>query len=250
MAPPPFAQIAATYLENWPAALQSLSVPQVAVPLTADQRDALLAGPIADDPATENSLALLHEKLAPHLAGRADGAFLRLGSRSAKDLGCLRVRTAGEALLALRRSRRVREDCLLASTQHYVPTVFLREWRTIPVWSEFRGFMRNRQLVGWCSYHGKSGRATPPSQCSRAAIENALRRFFGCFALVSHLDDTVFDVYLHEDDPLKGMAATLIEINPFAPCTDGVYFSWAIPGDFDGTLRLEEKPRLSDLIGG
>lgn len=53
-----------------------------------------------------------------------------------------------------------------------------------------------------------------------------------------HLASVVIDVYVEPQDmPQAPLAATLIEINPFCSRTDGVMFSWNIPGDFDGSFR-------------
>ncbi len=233
-----FSQVAATYIENWPASLLKLSIPHRAIPLSVEERDALLSGPLVTDPCTERKLDCLEARLGTALVDFPGGAFLRLGSRSAKDIGCARVRTSRHAVLALRRSQRIRQDCELARIYNYLPSAFLREWRTIPPWAEFRGFMKQRKLVGLCSYHGKSGLASPPSHLSLDVIEEALRTFFPRFAHSSHLESVVFDTYVHDSEVADDeLAVTLIEINPFSPQTDGVFFTWKTPDDFDGSFR-------------
>jgi hypothetical protein len=98
--------------------------------------------------------------------------------------------------------------------------------------------MKQRRLVGLCPYHGRSGLASPPSHLSLDAIEQALRGFFPRFARSSHLESVVFDTYVSEPNVASGgLAVTLIEINPFSPQTDGVFFSWNTPDDFDGAFR-------------
>ncbi len=216
----------------------NLSIPHRAIPLSFEERDALLSGPLATDPCTKRNLDSLEARLAAALVHFPEGAFLRLGSRSAKDVGCARILTSSHALLALRRSRRIRQDCEMARVHNYPPSVFLREWRKIPPWAEFRGFMKQRRLVGLCSYHGRSGLANPPRHLSLDVIEQALRSFFPRFAHSSHLESVVFDTYVHEPDVASDeLAVTLIEINPFSPQTDGVFFSWNRSGDFDGGFR-------------
>ena len=92
------------------------------------------------------------------------GAFVRLGSRSPKDSWKghregFRVLPGTDPLrFILDASERMHEDVMLALQHDYTPTIFVRQWVTIPRWSEFRCFMQGRKLVGISQYDYLEGK--------------------------------------------------------------------------------------------
>lgn len=232
-----FADRSAVFMENWPTGLLRFAIPHQGLRLQALERDTLADGPLG----TERALESLAGKLSRLFEQLPGGGFIRLGSRSPKDVfavsGTARVRTGRQGTTLLARSRRIRADCAVARANGYLPWLFVRQWRDIPAWSEFRGFMRGGELVGMCPYHCIA-RGDRPGLLTKDTIEKIHRGFFRAIRGVLPADDVIFDTYLSPaSDSPEGWRATLVEINPFDPSADAVLFSWSKRGDFDGTFR-------------
>lgn len=226
----------ACYIENWPAALRSLSLPAVDVPLSLDEALAIgraTAGFAKRFPPLPNGERLLQPlmlKLHAAVVRFPDGAFVRLGSRSPKDsifVGELKARVFGgrTALMCLTEgSRRIAEDLQRAVAQSYAPHVFIRPWIEIPPWTEFRGFMCKRELVGISQYNGVHERRGFPELIAHAARARAVvLEFFARFTAMCHLADCAFDVVVRRDHENRVYAA-LIDIAPLGPATDMLLF--------------------------
>jgi hypothetical protein len=149
-----------TFLENWPPALSALSIAQVDIPLS--RHDIFAIGTNMIDwfesfgETTVDPSYLIH-LLDDAIKAFPNGAFVRLGSRSPKDAFVraeqFRVRSGAEAFTVLTAgSERIYSDLQAALTFEYSPHIFLREWTDIPKCSEFRCFMRDRQLIGISQY--------------------------------------------------------------------------------------------------
>ena len=129
--------------------------------------------------------------------------------------------------------------------------LYLREWRNIPPWSEFRLFIRDGKVVGVSQYHHQE--AYPEIQENLEAIKVSLLHFFPQLIEALHMDTVVADVFVEQqvDGCFK---ATLIELNPFTPRTDPCLYSWRNGGDFDGGIRyrvLRYNPyRNAASVGG
>lgn len=239
-----------TYLENWPSALSALSLRQTSVALSAAEVHVLgrLNGVHA------HRFARLDDKVRHELKCKLDGifeafpkgAFVRLGSRSAKDTplgiltGCrcadgesaLRLLTDGSARLAF--------DLGLAVHAGYAPHVFAREWLDIEPWMELRCFMHQRKLVGIGQYHYQNTEAGQIIDSRREAVLAAVTHFFAGFDTVCHLNTAVCDLVLRADE--KRLRPVLLEINPWVPSTDFGLFDGNNDADFDGSLRCANRP--------
>jgi hypothetical protein len=257
----PIPQFARTWLENWPDRISSLSFRQQGFCL--DQRQSHALGrrngifthcfeDVGDD-----CLITVVRALDDAIAGFHSGAFVRLGSRSAKDTPTAILTSCrawcGREVIALVTggSHRMSFDLRLCVRNGYRPWVFLREWRDFPWWAEFRCFLCERRLVGISQYHHRHAlpamvRSLPLDSLAQAVspIARSLSEAFGDL-------DLVFDVFIAEPEC---RSATLIEINPWGPPTDACLFSWE-HRDFDGSIRVRnvENPgyaRVGECAGG
>jgi len=239
-----------TYIENWSAALNTLTIPQVDVPLTLEEARALgrvsreFGKWFGDGPA--EPLDSVRERIDDALGNFPEGAFVRLGSRSGKDSAYahhrgLRVTDAAAALRMLTDdSHRIAYDLRLALHHNYCPHVFVRRWMEIPAWAEFRCFMKGRSLVGITQYDCRNLGRRPEIADNAALIKSAIIEFFEALSAVSHLDDVVFDVFVQLGEENSGARARvrLLELNPFFYKTDACLFHWSNGGDFDGSFRF------------
>ena len=240
-----FAKVCPTYIENWDCRLYELSIPQADVPINTDEAR-ILGSNIWEfnkwfDIKPMRPMDEIRERLENAFELFPKGAFVRLGSRSAKDsiyaqhFG-LKANHVDDAMRMLTEaSERVAFDLLLAIRNDYDPHIFVREWTEIPKWAEFRCFMKNRKLIGISQYDCKNLGRCPEIGENELRIRSAIEEFFGIFKEISHLDDVVFDVFWVLTDN-KSMAR-LIELNPFHFKTDPCLFSWK-DRDFDGSFRF------------
>jgi hypothetical protein len=241
-------KVVPTYIENWPDAMMALSIPQSDIRLSLIEAKAFYlmverGSQTCDD--ADSAIEKLRLEFSRALSRFPDGAFVRLGSRSGKDSEFalahgLRVTIAEEAVQMLTsKSRRLAFDLRLAIKFGYQPHVFVREWREIPPWAEFRCFMKNRQLAGISQYDCKNVGHHNWISDNANQIKHAISIFFDKFSGISHLDDVVFDIYLSrggsKDDSLE---VTLLEINPYFHHTDPCLFKWQDEDDFDGSFRF------------
>jgi D123 len=251
MTPEYFALVLPTYIENWPGRLHALSIRQVDIPLSLAQARALGSnirhfgrwfGPSLpiDDVASRLEVALQEFPL---------GAFVRLGSRSGKDCefaraSGMRVASRRGALLMLTDgSERIAWDLRLALRFDYPPHIFVREWRAIPAWAEFRCFMKKRRLIGVSQYDCVNLAPRVEIAEHANALFSAIQVFFNEFRDAVHLDDVVFDVFVEPEKAAgsRALSIRLLELNPFLPKTDACLFRWdwgrADNGDFDASFR-------------
>lgn len=242
-----FSTVSPTYIENWNSALYELSIPQIDIPLSQEDTQSLgrsihkYGHQFPDCPSS--TLPSVTEKIKQALNHFPEGAFIRLGSRSAKDSYYalnrgLRITDAYSAIRMLTEaSARVAFDLKLALNNNYNPHIFVREWIDMPDWTEFRCFMRNRKLVGISQYDCKNLGHCPNIAKYENKIRLSIESFFEQFRLLSHLDTVIFDVFLEVDknmhEPL--IKVKLLELNPFFKKTDYCLFEQA---DFDGSLRF------------
>jgi D123 len=228
-----------TFLENWPPALSALSIAQVDIPLSRNDTFAIGTNMIdwfeSFGETTVDPSYLIH-LLDDAIKAFPNGAFVRLGSRSPKDAFVraeqFRVRSGAEAFTVLTAgSERIYSDLQAALTFEYSPHIFLREWTDIPKCSEFRCFMRDRQLIGISQYFYRHHFSEIADDKDR--IREAIKEFFGKFKTACHLDTVCFDVFL-TTDAAGGYVPRLVEINPFSDWTDPCLFK---DGVFDGSFR-------------
>ena len=245
-----FDTVRPTYIENWSAALNSLSIAQVDLPLTLEE--ARVLGLINKEfskwfgHASIEAIDKIVKKIDIALSHFPGGAFVRLGSRSSKDSSYahnrgLRITNGNAAIRMLtENSRRTAYDLRLAIHHNYPPHIFVRQWQEIPDWSEFRCFMKGRKLIGISQYDCKN--LGPSSEIIKNAvlIETSIRNFFEVIKAASHIDDGVFDVFVKLNEPtLNGsVKVQLLEVNPFFQKTDACLFHWGDSDDFDGSFRF------------
>jgi len=254
----PTLHFARTWIENWPDAVSRLSFRQQGLCLDREQvhalgrRNGVFAHCFED--IGSDSLATLERALDKALAGFPQGAFVRLGSRSAKDTpaavltGC-RANCGRDAISLLTGgSRRLFFDLRLCARSGYRPWIFLREWRDFPWWAEFRCFLFEGRLAGISQYHH---RLALPAMCRSMPLGSLPRMLSPVAELLNDAFgeiNLVFDVFITGTDSLS---ATLIEINPWGPPTDACLFSWE-NRDFDGSIRIRniEPPGFSRVGEG
>lgn len=250
-----FNKVRPTYIENWSAELAQVSIPQTKIRLTLPEARALglankkFGGWFAtekEDFDSSKMLARIAGKIESSLIKYPNGAFIRLGSRSAKDsvyanVHGLRIDDAKSALNTLTSdSRRVAFDLRLALKNEYQPHIFLREWLEIPKWSEFRCFMQNGELVGISQYDCKNLGSCGEIARNANRIETAIRAFFLKIKPFFQFENVVFDVLvkIDEKDIKPAAKITLLELNPFLPQTDACLFKSCERGNFDGSFRF------------
>jgi hypothetical protein len=245
-----------SYIENWPPALYSLSIPSIDVPLTVDDARRLGTNIIEygeifcpESDYRREDIGDIREKVSAAVAKLPAGAFIRLGSRSPKDSWeghkqGLKVLPGEDPLrFILDASERMSDDLLLAIYYDYPPHIFVRQWMDIPPWSEFRCFMQDRKLAGISQYNYLHGEVFPEITEKGSAIHWVIQQFFPLFQEASHLDSVVFDVWVKRrthGDRSVAWECKLLEINPFSEMTDPCLFSWK--DGFDGSYRVNPRP--------
>lgn len=239
-----------SWIEHWPADVQAGSFRQRGLALGTTQVHALgkangvQTARFDAFPDGDRTLRAVEAALDALFAEFPGGAFVRLGSRSAKDtpLGLAsggQARTGAQALRLLSSgSRRVAHDLAWALRQQLTPWIWLREWQDIPWADEWRCFVCGGRLVGVGQYHAAQvllpvhadrARATLP-QLSRQAAElsGALAR-----------PDFVFDVWLRDG----AQAPLLIELNPWGPSIEAGLFE----GDAGSEASLRWRPAAGEV---
>ncbi len=246
-----------TFIENWPQAIRERALP--ALDLQVPQEELLAA---MSHTRFRNwfpnlrpfmSLDALTERINDGLNHFEGGAFLRLGSRSPKDavqaqqFG-LHIENGGQGVgLLTGNSRRVAFDIRSAMDYSYLPRLFLRPWRTIPAWSEFRCFIQSGEVVGLSQYDFRFLGRSELLLTHAKIIEAALRHELEVIIPHLHLSDVVVDLILVPADDPDGIitaghlergavVARLLELNPFFMQTNPALFSWLEP--MDGSFRL------------
>ncbi|MHA1704083.1 MAG: hypothetical protein ACTSWK_17665 [Promethearchaeota archaeon] len=234
-----FELVKPTYIENWSKELCSLSLAQCNIELSFKDVVNPLLELIWDQKPTP-VVEVLEKRLDDELIKFPKGAFIRLGSRSPKDVDIVPIFKGSEGLNLFFNSVRIFDDLCLASKNRYNPHIFLREWVEIPEWLEFRCFMKDRKLVGISQYYYNKDFLDIINH--KDTMEWVIREFFKKFKKASHLDTVVFDVFLKYRQNFKfGVwEGKLLEINPFFEMTDPCLFDWRKKEDFNGEFRFND----------
>jgi hypothetical protein len=226
------------FLENWYLPCQSFTIPTILLPLNTEEAQAL--GQSLGIP-SEGRLDALNTSLAKAMRKLVDEepVFVRLGTRSPKDVPDFRAyrgrtRLSYEAIGWLRSSKRVADDIADCLRYGYLPKIAVREWLEIPLWSEFRCFVRKGEVVGLSQLHLHIG---PAPEVIRAAsgIELAVHNFISEFTHETKRWDCALDLFVKPGQQ-RDWEVCLIEINPLMPLTDPLLFSWH-GNDMDGSFR-------------
>ena len=243
-------QEALTYPENWPDGLKSLSGDMVSLELSTDDlrclgsQSALFRQGYGDFRQPGFSGALM-TRLADALAQFPQGIMPRIGHCSWKGSSVANTpaRSLSELMLILTGDDPRVARSLMAHAIFGDPAyLHLRGWQDIPAWSEFRCFIREGRVIGVSQY--RWAETFPEIARLETAIRATLRGFFRTALDELHLRTVVLDLWLEEDpDAPHGLAAHLIELNPFDGRTDPCLYSWNRGGDFDGGFRYTRPQR-------
>lgn len=250
------ALVTPTFYEAWPQALRRLSFASTLVRLTAEERDLMLDAWGGEDEgarAAFDKLGPLAERLDDPIGRFPAGAFVKLGSRSPKDVGDPSPILSGrQALGRLLLSERVFEDLLNAHHTDYLPCVVVREFDTrLAMAEEWRAFVRGGKVRAVSQYdywHFQAGLAE-----KLPSIQFAFGQFWKDLRPALHLEDVVVDLWVHEGPTraVGGIQETawhvrLVELNPWGPWTDPCLCQWE-EGAFE-----QERPewRILSQPGG
>ena len=236
--------IRATYMESWPDELLDLSIPGAEIELSSD--DLFAIGSSSPSFRGQFSLprirplsASLLENIESALAEFTCGVFPRLGTCSFKQASSAnRPLTTVEAVASEITSvnERVAAAIKNALRDNYPQSLFLREWRYIPPWSEFRVFVRSGKICGISQYHHRQ--IFREIETHVPDIIKALIPAIRDVIAACTLSDFVADFYVLKQTT---MHPKLIEINPFHEKTNPALYSWNRNGDFDGHLRYRNR---------
>ncbi len=221
-----------TYIENWNRELCSLSIAQSNIVLSLDAIEALMEKmyDCKDSP----YLKIIEDKIDEEIKQFPKGAFIRLGSRSPKDVDIIPVFNGKDAMDLLISSMRVFDDLCIAYKNKYEANIFIREWIDIEEHFEFRCFMKDRKLVGISQYQYNKTYLEIINNAD--SMKWVIEKFFPKFQKACKLDDVVFDVFLKYNQRFEQgiWEAKLLEINPYFKMTDPCLFDWRKPEEFNG----------------
>ena len=231
-----------TFIENWPVRLYNESIATLLLQLTDEETNSLIAANICtidetgEEPTKENidALKLLQHKISDYIKRFPNGAYVKLGSRSPKDsyigykegFHCF---DGEKAIVLFNDSERIREDLVMAQAFNYKPSIAVREWLTIPEWAEFRGFFKNKKLVGLSQYNYRSKKSYPEILENAGSIEWAVQKRAEQIAEFLPMPDIVADFFykVKTYGNEKVSEVVLIELNPFDIWTDPCLFNWS-----------------------
>lgn len=229
-------------IENWPPMLFNESMATVVLRLTAEERDSLIEINIYNIEQTEKEpskealsvIDRLADRLTDYIRHYPKGAFIKLGSRSPKDswLGykdgfcCF---DGNKAVKLFCDSERIHDDLLAARHFDYLPFIAVREWMDIPKWAEFRGFIKNRKLVGLSQYHYLEKEVYQEiienADSIQWAIQKKVERIADLLPLPDVVADFCYKTRRYGNEQVNEVV--LIELNPFGFWTDPCLFNWS-----------------------
>jgi hypothetical protein len=230
-----------TFLDQWPSDVLALSIPTQFHTLSDDDIYALLSQhtDIRTLIAYQHRLKFSNRLLQwiDHMVQFFDhSAFARLGACSfiTQERKPQPIHD-GEQVVKLMmhlgiRAASLSYRCFLAKR----PIVLcVREWHNIQPWSEFRIFIKNREVLGISQYHWRC--IFPTIEEKIEFVVDALYHASTCISAKTHLKSVVADIYIADLD--KESPWVLIELNPYSIASDSCLFTWNNGGDFDGTFR-------------
>lgn len=240
-----------TYIENWPVEMLSLSIPTVQMKLMLDDIIRLGSNIVELGEGfakTPHNIDDIIQKLDNIIQQFPNGAFVRLGSRSAKDSYYafqhgMRIFSGKEAIESLMAcSERIYEDLKLAQLMEYEPSIILRQFVDIPKESEFRCFIQNNKLIGVSQYNYPDGYFQFIDE-NKDTIFWAIQSWYDRqFRRINILPNVVADVFIIPRVFGEGQTewqVKLIEINPFYPGTDPCLYHWEFQNN-ELTIKPEQ----------
>ncbi|MFP1908205.1 regulator [Lonsdalea quercina] len=238
-----YSEFKKTFIERWPKDILKLSFKSVGIELS--EKDVVAIGSRTEDfmrlsgnfefPVLSNHLL---DDIKHGLSVIAQPVFLRFGGVSYHEETYPKIKNEEDVIRQLSMSsRRVASylwDCLQSSTPVWL---YLREWRDIPRWGEFRCFIRDAKVIGVSQYHCLE--YFPFLKEKENEIRLQIIMFLQKLLPILHLDSVVADVAIDYQD--GKFTTTLIELNPFIQRTDACLFSWVNGGDFNGRIRVNQS---------
>mmetsp|Transcript_1483 Transcript_1483/g.1963 ORF Transcript_1483/g.1963 Transcript_1483/m.1963 type:complete len:372 (+) Transcript_1483:61-1176(+) len=143
------------------------------------------------------------------------------------SLHSMKVYSAKEALDLLLQSKRIAFDLELdvRFPSEFSTHVIVRPWREIPLMSEFRGFVTNKNLNALSQYYTHCYFAelqTNKQECQQVICDFFNRNIKDKIPLESYVIDFVVEL----DSSGKPSKCSVLELNPFNPSTGACLFSW------------------------
>jgi hypothetical protein len=236
-----------TFMEHWPEEVCALGPP--AEQVTVSEQDRLAIGSRTQafremfelDELPQFTSEFKNE-VDEKIASFPSGIHARLGGCSFKKPGhfqkapIFNCRQLAPHIL----QENPRVAGLLASSlqNNFEVGLFMRPWREISPWTEFRLFMKSRAFVGASQYFHRTD--FTEIEANAKPIATALIDFADQFLTVSHLEDAIVDVFVEQTENYNWQAV-LLDINPLIWRSDPCLFSWQNGGDFDRGLRFRRR---------
>ena len=232
---------AKTYIENWPDRLYNESIATSLFQLTPKEMSALIetnAFSIEEtekEPSEESICVIsdLAKKITEHINCFPKGAYIKLGGRSPKDsyIGFKEgfcCHDGGKAIRLFNDSERIKDDLESARHNNYLSFIAIREWISIPEWTEFRGFFKDRKLVGLSEYNYRSKKPhleiAENADSIQWAIQNKSEQIAEFLPVAHIVADFFYKVRAYGNERVNEVI--LIEVNPFSIWTDPCLFNW------------------------
>lgn len=233
----------ATYIENWPRELLSLSMRTASLEMSVD--DVVALGSYSRHFRQNMGITEVFD-LSEDLCGRLSatlsdfpqGVMPRLGHCSWKGsmISNTRIRSLRELMSVITRpDDRISKVLINAASHRHGLKLHLREWVDISPENEFRTFVKSGKVVEISQYYWRDMfDLRDDIHPIRSNLKHILRRI----VTASHMDTFIADVCV---GPNLDGRSFLIEINPWIDTADHCLYQTR---DFDGRLRFREDDRV------
>jgi len=170
--------------------------------------------------------------------------FLRMSYCSFKPDGgvVLPVGRVEDALRLFRlQNRRLSSLLSLARIEEKPIALYAMAWRTIPPWSEFRAFVKDRNLVGLTQYHHRQPyrEIYENPEIVKQTLTSTVQQLISALPT----QNVIIDFEIQKDNRI-----IVIELNPFVTNTSPCLYTWANMGDFDSALRFLGPDKITYRI--
>ncbi|KAF6845471.1 cell cycle control protein cdc123 [Colletotrichum musicola] len=249
--------------EEWSASSNTAGAPRRNQHLDEDDSDSDDGQPEADPRPPNERFPEIHRQIKSVIAELGGAVHPKLNWSAPKDAAwisphqnTLRCTSPNDVYLLLKSSSFVSHDLEHAfddtvtssSDRPFSPVLVLRPFFAPNPALEFRCFVKHRALVGLCQ---RDWNHYPFLGALRPAIVSRVLDFFERRLRFTFPDGSfVFDVYVPVDADSRDELGKvrLVDVNPWAPRTDGLLFSWEelldfkVPKPILGSLASEEQP--------
>lgn len=209
-----------TWMENWYEELKDYTIKSSYFRLNQKEVNAMIEKGIGRYYNNEEMRNIVVNIEKARIELNYSSLFVRLGSRSPKDIDTMKYSTFISMLCD---SGRVLEDLMLCSKVNYNPYIFLRKNIRMEKRNEFRCFVKDNKLVGISQYFYRDRYYHIDDDNVREHIIDGAERLLQKIIDKINLKDFVFDIYYRRDKDLP----LLIELNPWSDWTDSCLFDWA-----------------------